>query len=169
MGRLTVITTDLFPALARHLESGVVVGTLYQRPRSQGRFALRMLLDFIVEGRYPSHQLRLAPHLIMKKAISISSYSGSCTSSRRKDGVSSTRRPPGHRQDLRNRAESGRVAYQGDEHASNPQRHKSFHPAGLGQPARLSAMRLRRSFSGADGERRGSVACHAQHRHHPCR
>jgi LacI family transcriptional regulator len=70
MGRLTVITTDLFPALARHLESGAVVATLYQRPRSQGRFALRMLLDFIVDGRYPSHQLRLAPHLIMKSNLS---------------------------------------------------------------------------------------------------
>jgi LacI family transcriptional regulator len=70
MGRLTVIATDLSPALARHLESGAVVGTLYQRPRSQGRFALRMLLDFIVEGRYPSHQLRLAPHLIMKSNLS---------------------------------------------------------------------------------------------------
>lgn len=67
---MTVITTDLFPALIPHLESGGVVATLYQRPKSQGQLALRMLHEYLVEGRCPTHQLRLAPHVIMKSNLS---------------------------------------------------------------------------------------------------
>src|SRR5580704_3140015 len=67
---MTVITTDLFPALIPHIESGAVVATLYQRPKSQGQLALRMLHEFLVGGRCPSHQLRLAPHVIMKSNLS---------------------------------------------------------------------------------------------------
>jgi LacI family transcriptional regulator len=66
---LTVITTDLFPALIPHIESGAVVATLYQRPKSQGQLALRMLNEFLVGGRCPSHQLRLAPHVVMKSNL----------------------------------------------------------------------------------------------------
>ncbi|HEY6330949.1 MAG TPA: LacI family DNA-binding transcriptional regulator [Blastocatellia bacterium] len=67
---LTIITTDLFPQLIRHIESGNVVATLYQRPRAQGQLALRMLHDFLVEGTCPSHQVRFAPHFIMKSNLS---------------------------------------------------------------------------------------------------
>ncbi|MFZ0431432.1 MAG: LacI family DNA-binding transcriptional regulator [Candidatus Acidiferrales bacterium] len=67
--RMTIITTDLFPALIPHIESGRVVATLYQRPRSQGQLALRMLHEFLAGGRCPSHQLRLAPHIIMKSNL----------------------------------------------------------------------------------------------------
>jgi LacI family transcriptional regulator len=67
---LTIITTDLFPALIPHIESGKVIATLYQRPKSQGQLALRMLHEFLVGGRCPSHQVRLAPHVIMKSNLS---------------------------------------------------------------------------------------------------
>jgi LacI family transcriptional regulator len=70
LGDLRVIATDLFPPMIYQLESGGVVATLYQRPRSQGQLALRLLHDFLVGGRCPSHQMRLAPHLIMKSNLS---------------------------------------------------------------------------------------------------
>lgn len=34
LGSTTVITTDLFPSLATHIESGAVAATIWQRPRS---------------------------------------------------------------------------------------------------------------------------------------
>lgn len=70
LGKTAVIATDLYPELARHLESGGVLGTLYQRPHSQGQIAFRMLHDFLVKGQCPSYQVRLAPHLIMKSNLS---------------------------------------------------------------------------------------------------
>jgi len=64
--KLTIITTDLFPALVPHIRSGAVVTTIYQRPRAQGQMALRMLHEFLAEGGRQSHQVALAPHLVMR-------------------------------------------------------------------------------------------------------
>jgi LacI family transcriptional regulator len=64
--RLTIITTDLFPDLVPEIRSGAVVATIYQRPRAQGQMALRMLHEFLAEGTQKSHQVALAPHLVMR-------------------------------------------------------------------------------------------------------
>jgi LacI family transcriptional regulator len=64
--RLKVITTDLFPDLVPQIRSGAVVATIYQRPRTQGRMAFRMLHEFLTEGGSRSNQIALAPHLVMR-------------------------------------------------------------------------------------------------------
>jgi LacI family transcriptional regulator len=66
LGTLNVITTDLFPALVQEIRSGAVAATIYQRPRTQGRMALRVLHEILVEGECPSFQVTLAPHLVMR-------------------------------------------------------------------------------------------------------
>jgi LacI family transcriptional regulator len=66
LGKLTIITTDLFAALVPHLRSGAVSATIYQRPRTQGRMAFRVLHEFLAEGECPSYQITLAPHLVMR-------------------------------------------------------------------------------------------------------
>jgi len=66
LDRLTIITTDLFPDLVPEIRSGAVAATIYQRPRAQGEMALRMLHEFLAEGGRRSHQLALAPHLVMR-------------------------------------------------------------------------------------------------------
>jgi len=64
--KISFITTDLFPALVPELRSQAVAATIYQRPRSQGRMAFRVLHEFLVEGECPSFQVTLAPHLVMR-------------------------------------------------------------------------------------------------------
>jgi LacI family transcriptional regulator len=66
LDRLTVITTDLFPDLVPQIRSGSVAASIYQRPRAQGQIAFRMLHEFLVEGTNRSHQVALAPHLVMR-------------------------------------------------------------------------------------------------------
>ena len=66
LDRLTIITTDLFPDLVPYIRSGKVIATIYQRPRAQGEMALRMLHEFLSEGGRQSHQVALAPHLVMR-------------------------------------------------------------------------------------------------------
>ncbi len=66
MESLTIITTDLFSDLVPHIRSGAVAATIYQRPRAQGQMAFRMLHDFLAEGTNRSHQIALAPHLVMR-------------------------------------------------------------------------------------------------------
>jgi LacI family transcriptional regulator len=66
LGKLTIITTDLFSTLVPHIRSGAVSATIYQRPRTQGRMAFRVLHEFLAEGECPSYQVSLAPHLVMR-------------------------------------------------------------------------------------------------------
>lgn len=66
LDRLTIITTDLFPDLVPYIRSGAVAATIYQRPRAQGQMALRLLHEFLAEGGRRSHQVSLAPHLVMR-------------------------------------------------------------------------------------------------------
>jgi LacI family transcriptional regulator len=64
--RLTIITTDLFSDLVPHIRSGAVAATIYQRPRTQGRMAFRMLHRYFTEGGAHTQDVALAPHLIMR-------------------------------------------------------------------------------------------------------
>lgn len=66
LDRLTIITTDLFPDLVPYIRSGTVAATIYQRPHAQGQMALRLLHEFLAEGGRRSHQISLAPHLVMR-------------------------------------------------------------------------------------------------------
>jgi LacI family transcriptional regulator len=66
LGRLSIITTDLFPKLAEELRAGNVAATIYQRPRTQGRLAFQVLYNYLVDGRSPHPQVTLVPHLVMR-------------------------------------------------------------------------------------------------------
>jgi LacI family transcriptional regulator len=66
LNRVTIITTDLFSDLVPHIRSGAVAATIYQRPRTQGRMAFRVLRTHLTEGGIPSSQVSLAPHLVMR-------------------------------------------------------------------------------------------------------
>jgi LacI family transcriptional regulator len=66
LDKLTIITTDLFAGLVSQIRSGAVIATIYQRPRTQGRMAFRVLREFLLEGECPSYQVTLAPHIVMR-------------------------------------------------------------------------------------------------------
>jgi LacI family transcriptional regulator len=65
-GRITVITSDLFPALGPFIESGRVAATMYQRPSMQGQLAFQTLYKFLVDGVRPRPVIRMAPHIVMR-------------------------------------------------------------------------------------------------------
>ncbi len=66
LGSTTVIATDLFPELVPHIENANVAATMYQRPKTQGQTALRLMYRHLVEGEKLRHAVRLAPHLVMR-------------------------------------------------------------------------------------------------------
>ena len=65
LDRLTIIATDLFPALIEQIRAGKVSATIHQRPYMQGRLAFRILQEYLVHGRCPASPVTLAPHLVM--------------------------------------------------------------------------------------------------------
>jgi LacI family transcriptional regulator len=62
LNRLSIISTDLFPALVDYIRAENVAATIYQRPRTQGRLAFRVLQEFLVNGTRPSFRVILARH-----------------------------------------------------------------------------------------------------------
>jgi LacI family transcriptional regulator len=86
LNQLTIITTDLFSELVPHIRSGAVSATIYQRPRTQGRMAFRVLHEYLAEGDCPSVQVNLAPHLVMRGNLDffLERQSGESNGTRRK-------------------------------------------------------------------------------------
>jgi len=68
-GRVTVITTDLFPELVPYLRSGTVAASIHQRPRAQGQLALRILQGFLRDGTCPTDRVTLAPHVVTRSNL----------------------------------------------------------------------------------------------------
>ena len=71
LGQIQVIATDLFPELTPYIESGKILATLYQRPFSQGKTALELLLRYRMEGVTPEPLTRLAPHIILRSNLAL--------------------------------------------------------------------------------------------------
>lgn len=68
-GSVQLITTDLFPDLVQHIESGNILATLYQRPFTQGKRSLELLLQYLLDGITPDPRTRLAPHIILRSNL----------------------------------------------------------------------------------------------------
>ena len=66
LGKVALITTDIFPQLIPHLRSGNITATLYQRPRVQGELALRTMYAMLRDGRNSWNGVMLQPHVVMR-------------------------------------------------------------------------------------------------------
>ena len=71
LGKIQIVTTDLFPELVPYIESGRLLATLYQRPFTQGRRAFELLLAYLINGKAPEPCVRIAPHIIMRSNLSL--------------------------------------------------------------------------------------------------
>jgi LacI family transcriptional regulator len=70
-GKITVVTTDLFPALVPLIRSGRILATIHQRPLAQGRLAFRALYQFLVGGQCPVPRIRVPPHIVMNSNLDL--------------------------------------------------------------------------------------------------
>jgi LacI family transcriptional regulator len=69
LGKVQIVTTDLFQELIPLVEFGKVMATLYQRPYTQGKVAFEALLRYL-RGDDKSHPyVRLAPHVIFRSNL----------------------------------------------------------------------------------------------------
>lgn len=71
LGKIQVVTTDLFAELVPLIESGAVLATLDQRPFTQGKRAFEILFRFLVEGIRPQPVTRLAPHIVLRSNLAL--------------------------------------------------------------------------------------------------
>ena len=66
LGKVALITTDVFPQLIPHIRSGDITATLYQRPRMQGGLALRTMYAMLRKGGNFGSGVMLQPHVVMR-------------------------------------------------------------------------------------------------------
>jgi LacI family transcriptional regulator len=71
LGKVKIITTDLFPELVPMIESRSIFASLYQRPFVQGKTAFEVLCRYLSVGIAPTHVNRMAPHIILRSNLSL--------------------------------------------------------------------------------------------------
>ncbi|MEO6817929.1 MAG: LacI family DNA-binding transcriptional regulator [Edaphobacter sp.] len=71
LGKMHVVTTDLFQELVPLIETGKILATLYQRPFTQGKVAFESLITYLLEDKKTSPMIRLAPHIIFRSNLSL--------------------------------------------------------------------------------------------------
>ena len=69
LGKIQIVTTDLFQDLVPLIETGRILATLYQRPFTQGKVAFETLLAYLLEDKRTSPIIRLAPHIIFRSNL----------------------------------------------------------------------------------------------------
>jgi LacI family transcriptional regulator len=69
LGKIQVVTTDLFQQLVPLIETGKILATLYQRPFTQGKVAFESLITYLLEDKKTSPMIRLAPHIIFRSNL----------------------------------------------------------------------------------------------------
>jgi LacI family transcriptional regulator len=69
LGKIQVVTTDLFEELVPLIETGKILATLYQRPFTQGKVAFESLIAYLLEEKKTSPMIRLAPHIIFRSNL----------------------------------------------------------------------------------------------------
>ncbi len=71
LGRVALITTDLFPELVPLIRRGRIAVTMYQRPLTQGRMAFEALYRFVTDRWCPPAQTRLIPLVVMRSNLDL--------------------------------------------------------------------------------------------------
>jgi LacI family transcriptional regulator len=69
LGKVQVVTTDLFHELVPLIENGSVMATIYQRPYTQGKLAFDTLLAILLNPPSTPPVIRLAPHVIFRSNL----------------------------------------------------------------------------------------------------
>lgn len=71
LGKIQIVTTDLFQELIPLIEFGKVMATLYQRPYTQGKVAFETLMRHLRGDDKLHPSIRLAPHIIFRSNLSL--------------------------------------------------------------------------------------------------
>ena len=69
--KITVITTDLFPAMFPHIRSSTIAATIYQRAREQGAIAFQTIVRFLTEKVQPAPQISINPAIVMRSNLDL--------------------------------------------------------------------------------------------------
>jgi LacI family transcriptional regulator len=70
-GRIQLITTDLFPKMTPYFKRGTIRASIYQDPYLQGRTAVRVLADFLLNGTEIPRTHFLNPGIVLRTNLAL--------------------------------------------------------------------------------------------------
>jgi len=70
-GELRLITTDLFAEMVPHLEQGTIAASIYQDPYTQGRNAVRILVDHLAANAPIASSNYLNPSIVLRSNVQL--------------------------------------------------------------------------------------------------
>ncbi|MGO9642474.1 MAG: substrate-binding domain-containing protein [Candidatus Acidiferrales bacterium] len=70
-GNVQLITTDLFPEMVPYFKQGTIRASIYQDPFLQGQTAVRMLVDFLLNGTAIPGTCYLNPGIVLRSNLSL--------------------------------------------------------------------------------------------------
>ncbi|NUQ29951.1 MAG: LacI family DNA-binding transcriptional regulator [Acidobacteriaceae bacterium] len=71
LGRLKIVTTDIFPELIPLIETDRILCSVHQRPFTQGRMAIELLYAHLLGLKTVPPITRVAPHLVLRSNLSL--------------------------------------------------------------------------------------------------
>lgn len=71
LGKVQIVTTDLFQDLIALIRSDKVLATLYQRPFTQGKLAFENLIVHLLGNEPAPPVIRLAPHIVLRSNLQL--------------------------------------------------------------------------------------------------
>ena len=80
LGKVQIVTTDLFGELVPLIESGKILASLYQRPYRQGKLAFENLVAYLLKEPNVQPVVRLTPHVVFRSNLSL--FSSAITESK---------------------------------------------------------------------------------------
>jgi LacI family transcriptional regulator len=69
MGRVKLVTTDLFKEMGPFLENGAISASIYQRPYLQGQTAVRLIADHLTGGEAIPSTYYLNPGIVFRSNL----------------------------------------------------------------------------------------------------
>jgi LacI family transcriptional regulator len=64
-----VVASDLFPEMIPYFEKGIIAASIYARPFAEGRLAVRVLVDHILNRRQSDRDHYLAPQVVTRSTL----------------------------------------------------------------------------------------------------
>lgn len=68
--KVKIIATDVFQDIIQYVDDGVIQGVIFQNTVEQGRVAMEMLYQHLVERKPCEHEVLIRPNVIMRSDIS---------------------------------------------------------------------------------------------------
>lgn len=65
-GKIKIICTDVYPKIIEYMENDIIQATIFQEPGRQGKLAIKVMYEYLTEGKNPENNIIINPRIVLK-------------------------------------------------------------------------------------------------------